>query len=318
MPALMTHYMFGEQALAALPEGLVATEAQRTACLLGNQGPDPFFFAVTTTRGQTIRALGNLMHNQQMAQAFDALRSSVGLLPQADRGVGAAFVCGLFGHYVLDRTAHPYVYAHEFALCDNNPELSDAYHEVHALIESDIDGAMLRIKHQADVVEFPPVSVLKTEPEVLRAAGALMAQCANAVFGLPLHVSDYPDAVADMRLCYRAIEPAGSRRNRRVAAAERMARPHSQMASLAHRASVSADDPSMNPERRPWVDPFGGEESTDSFVDRFEKAQTAYRLLLPQLLDGCDMRELTRGIDYEGRVHDADEGPLPEDPSRPL
>ena len=318
MPALLTHHLFGDTALPQLPTGLVAGEDQRAAFLLGNQGPDPFFFAVTTARGASVRSMGHLMHSEHMAASFEVLRASVERLPEADRGVGRAFVCGMLGHYVLDRTAHPFVYAQEFALCDDSAELHDAYHEVHALIESDIDAAMLRRLKEASVREFAPVRALDASPRVLRAAGALLAQCASVVYGLPLRATDYANALGDMRLCYRAIEPAGSRRSRRLGAAERTVRAHSQLEALAHRVDIPADAPALNPGRLPWVDPFGGETYTDSFVDRFEEAGHAYHLLLTQLLDGADTRQITRGLDYEGRQLGADEGPLPPDPARPL
>lgn len=318
MPALITHHLFGDAALPQLPAGLIADEDQRAAFLLGNQGPDPFFFAVTTTRGATVRSMGHLMHTERMAASFEVLRASVERLPAADRGIGRAFVCGMLGHYVLDRTAHPFVYAHEFELCDDNPELHDAYHEVHALIESDIDAAMLRRLKGVDVRAFAPVRALDAEPRVLRAAGALLAQCAGVVYGLPLRATDYANALGDMRLCYRAIEPAGSRRSRRLGAAERAVRAHSQLEALAHRIDMPADASAMNPERRPWIDPFSGEVSHDSFADRFEAAGQAYHLLLTQLLDGADTRDITRGLDYEGRQLDANESPLPPDPTRPL
>ena len=44
MPAIITHRLFGERAQKELPEGLIDGEEQLLAFLLGNQGPDPFFF----------------------------------------------------------------------------------------------------------------------------------------------------------------------------------------------------------------------------------------------------------------------------------
>ncbi len=312
MPALITHRLFGEEALPALPEHLRATASQRTAFLLGNQGPDPFFFAVTTPRGSVVREMGHRMHNERMAACFDTLRAGVSRLPAAVRDTGLAFVCGLLGHYALDRTAHPYVYAHEFALCDDNPELHDAYHEVHALIESDIDAGMLHALRGTTTAQVAPVSAIEGDVEAERAGGALLADCALSVFGLPLRPGDYAGGLADMRLCYRTIEPAGSRRSRGIGALERRARPHSQMEALAHRSDLDETCASMNPKRRPWTNPFlpaddPAAASTDSFRDRFDTAQRLYRLLLSGLLDGTPACELTRGINYEGQQIGPDE-----------
>ena len=310
MPALLTHYLFGESLTSELPAHLRATDAQVKAFLVGNQGPDPFFFAVTSTRGSEVRSMGSKMHDGHMAACFDALRRGVGFLPPDLRGVGAAFVCGMLGHYVLDRNAHPYVYAQEFALCDDNPELSDAYHEVHALIESDMDCGMLRLLHGQSVAEFAPVEALAADESAERAAGALLAQCASEVFGLALRPTDYPGGLADMRLCYRSIEPAGSPRSRAVGALERAARPHSQMEALAHRVDVDETCAAMNPRHLSWENPFAdpsvpAQVSTEGFPEVFERARADYAHALACLLDeATPAAAFTSGVNYEGQQLD--------------
>lgn len=318
MPALVTHYLFGESLLPELPARLRATEAQAKAFLVGNQGPDPFFFVVTSTRGAEVRSMGHLMHNGRMGAAFDALRDGLDHLPAEARAVGEAFVCGMLGHYVLDRTAHPYVYAHEFELCDNNPELSDAYHEVHALIESDIDCGMLRLRKGLSTADFPPASVLDMPPEAEAAAGALLAQCGLATFGLALRPADYPGSLADMRRCYRTIEPAGSARSRGIGMLERRARPHSQMEALAHRTDVDETCAAMNPRHLPWTNPFVADAapSTEGFPEVFERARTDYAHQLPLFLGGAQASLITDGVNYEGQHLGPDEEPQEFD--RPL
>ena len=61
MPALITHHLFGERSATLLPEGLITSEEELLAFLLGNQGPDPFFFRVLTTpeRGRNARQLAH-------------------------------------------------------------------------------------------------------------------------------------------------------------------------------------------------------------------------------------------------------------------
>ena len=48
MPAIITHHVFGEEAVTALPEGLIDGQEELLAFLLGNQGPDPFFARFST------------------------------------------------------------------------------------------------------------------------------------------------------------------------------------------------------------------------------------------------------------------------------
>lgn len=307
MPALITHYLFGEEVLPQVDDVVGSSDTERDAFLIGCQGPDPFFFGVTTPRGSDVRALGREMHRRKIGAALVQMRSDLEKLPEADRAVGQAFLCGMLAHYVLDRTAHPYIYAMEYELCDNSPELGDAYHEVHALIESELDCGVLDHYRHCNVEEFAPVMVLEKDPQAMRAAGALTAEMASRVYGLKIRPSDYEGALDDMRLCYRAIEPYDSGRVRRLAAAERVARPHSMLEALSHRADQGADNLSMNPGGRQWDDPFKGGRSTESFVEVFERGLAEYPALARAFVAGAPMEEITEHLDYSGRRLGADE-----------
>ena len=46
MPALITHHLFGEESIDRLPQGVITSDEERIAFILGNQGPDPFFFHI--------------------------------------------------------------------------------------------------------------------------------------------------------------------------------------------------------------------------------------------------------------------------------
>jgi hypothetical protein len=302
MPALITHFIFGEETLNRVCPQLAANDVEDCAFYLGNQGPDPLYFGVTTPRGADVRALASQMHGSHMARAFEVLRAGVDRLPEADRRVGRAFAAGMLGHYALDRTAHPYVYALENELCAASPELTDAHHEVHALIEAEIDCGTLEYHRGQRCDSFAPVDALEKDPQVVRAAGALVSDVGHAVFGLGVRPGDYARALDDMRLCYRLIEPYGSAASRRVGALERTMRRHSQLEALAHRTDLGMENnPSMNFEKRRWEDPSDGRPSQESFAEVFERALGYYRELLGAWLAGDPMGPVVAGVDYNGR-----------------
>lgn len=301
MPALITHYLFGEEALPSLEGNAAWDEGRRRAFLLGCQGPDPFFFAVTSLRGNAQRSLASHMHRRSCPEAFEAIRDGLGLLAPDDRPIGTAFACGLLAHYALDVTAHPYVYAMEGGLCGASPDLADARGEVHAVIESDLDAGMLALLRGVTCGKWVPVSALEGDARAESAAGALMAHCAQAVFGLDVRPVDYAGALADMRLCYRAIEPAGSALSRGLGRLERLARKHSQLEALAHRDDLDETCASMNPGGRTWTDPFTGTVSDEGFAAVFARAQQRYERDVAAFLGGRPCAEITRGLDYAGR-----------------
>ena len=145
MPAIITHHIFGEDVLRTLPAGMVEGEEEVLAFLLGNQGPDPLFARFSTAPSVAVRCrrLGHAMHDGRVVEAAFAMRDGVSHLPVADERVGRAFALGALGHYALDRTAHPFVFAQQEALAAAEPSLAGAGSELHAVIESDIDSWIL-------------------------------------------------------------------------------------------------------------------------------------------------------------------------------
>ena len=128
-----------------------------------------------------------------------------------------------------------------------------------------------------------------------------MSQVAWAAFGIELPATEYAGAVADMELCYRAIEPHGSLKAGTVGGLERLVRSHSLLEALSHRVSTSDDCPAANLEHREWKNPFTGETSTESFPDRFDAALRGWPALALAFTHGGDeLREAVAGLNYSG------------------
>ena len=176
MPALITHRLFGEESIDTLPQGIIGTEDERIAFLIANQGPDPFFFRVRTPQLSACQDLGRAMHRCRPSRQFSALRDGVSYLQRHDAAVGRAFALGLLSHYVLDRNAHPFVYAQQWGIQAVDSTLENAGSQVHAVIESDLDVLMLQLKRGgATVDDYPPASVLISSERIDKVAGTLMS-----------------------------------------------------------------------------------------------------------------------------------------------
>ena len=308
MPALTTHHLFGEESVERLPQGIVASGNERTAFILGNQGPDPFFFRVRTPNMRTCMKLAQVMHRSRMTRQMEALREGVQRLPQEDAGVGRAFALGLLSHYVLDRNAHPFVYAQQWGIQETDPSLKDSGSQVHAVIESDLDVLMLQLKrYGATTAECPPADELATNERVDRVAGALFSNIATTVYGLDVGISEYGGAVADMKLVYTLIEPAGSMRARTFEGIERaFVSDYSMLRSLAHRVTTEVPAGTGNLRHLRWKDPFTEQESSESFPEVFDRALDDYEQAAALFIDG-DMPALTGHVNYSGRVLTPDE-----------
>ena len=284
----------------------VEGEEEVLAFLLGNQGPDPLFARFSTAPSVAVRCrrLGHAMHNGRMVEAAFAMRDGVSHLPVADERVGRAFALGALGHYALDRTAHPFVFAQQEALAAAEPSLAGAGSELHAVIESDIDSWILWEKRRATVLDRPAADNLMRTERIDRVAGALLSQVAYAAFGVELAAEEYAGCSADYELEYRLIDPAEKPLTRAGGAAERLVRPHSFAQSMAHRVVRTCDCPAANLNRHEWRDPQTGRMRHESMADLFDEALGYYPALAEALVRGERSRveELVAGVNYNGRV----------------
>lgn len=305
MPALIAHHIFGEDAFSSLPEGIVSGEEELLAYLLGNQGPDPFFMRFTAgpTANRVCRKLAHDFQSSQATRAFLSVRSSVGRLPEEDKRVGRAFALGLVGHYVLDRTVHPFVYAQQAALIAADPSLADSAREIHAVIESDIDTWTLWEERHSTVVERPTDANLMRTDRIDRVAGALFSQVAFSVYGLNMGAEQYGGAVGDYEFICRLVDPAAAAHSRVAGGLERLVRGRSMAEAMGHYVLRSRECPAANLECHAWESPFTHETSHESFPDLYDRARADYPALAEAVVrgDGARLAELVGGLNYEGR-----------------
>lgn len=306
MPAIITHHIFGEDASRLLPEGILTSEEDLLAFLLGNQGPDPLWARVRTSpwRAQACHRMAVRMHESHVIDTFMALRDATARTRETDMHVARAFVLGLAAHYLLDSMTHPLVYAQQRALVDADQSLADSQSQIHALLEADIDSWMLWQKRKKTVLDAPCWTALVSTEHINGVAGALFSQVAWQVFDIELGASEYGQSVGDYRLFYRLIDPPADRMPQLLATVEHLFRPHSRLLAQAHRIIQSDDCPSANLEHHPWTDPQTGIRSTASVPDLFHDALLAWPAFAQHIVEGDRswLERATAGIDYNGRA----------------
>lgn len=308
MPALITHHLFGEESIDRLPQGVITSDEERIAFILGNQGPDPFFFHILTPRVSDCTLLAQVMHRSRMSRQFSCLRDGVSHLQPRDANLGRAFALGLLSHYVLDRNAHPFVYEQQFGIVDSDPELEASGSQVHAVLESDLDVLMLQLKRNGATVEdYPPAGEIVTTDRINRVAGVLMSYVAGRVYGIDIPAGEYAGAVSDMQMLYRTIEPAGSVKTRAIALVEGLVHDYSLLDGLAHRVTTGLPERTGNLGHLTWKNPFTDEVSNESFPEVFDRALVDYECTVARFIETGDMEAVTNHVNYSGRVLGADE-----------
>ena len=275
MPAIITHDFFGRDVYDRLFQFIGGSKDEADAFLLGNQGPDPLFYAVVSPRLLPWRKLGSIMHDQKPDELLAAFREGVDRLPEGQRAVGRAYVLGFLCHYLLDSTAHPFIFAQEHALCDAGvPGLSrDDGSEVHAVIESELDELVLTTKTGEDVSTFNPSErILRGSDQVLAIVSKLYSYAALTAYGINVPADLFAASLRSFRAVQRAFySPSGAKRAL-VGALEERFRPYSFYAAMSHRPKKALTSQFDNHEHTPWSDPFAGTVRRESFWDLYNRA----------------------------------------------
>lgn len=276
MPAIITHHLFGTAMKSRLGEDAFATNDELSAFLLGNQGPDPLFYAAFTPRMVEYKKLGNAMHARSCARALDAMREFARTLTGDAALIANAYLCGYICHYALDSTAHPFIYAQQDEITSVGIEGlgPEAGSYVHSQIETDLDSALLmRMTGQTIATWRVHDHVLIASNEVLEVIDKLYRYSAAGVYGVVLPVGAFTRCVRDFRTTTALLHSPTGRMRSTFGTIERAVRPHSIAQALSHRTEVGESCEWDNDEHRTWTNPFTGETSTESFTQLFERAQ---------------------------------------------
>ena len=303
MPALISHHLFGEQAVRGLPAGTVSSEEELLSFLIGNQGPDPLFFRWRAPVARCVESVGiaQSLHSVHPSRTLETLRDATRFLSDDDRRVGRAFALGFLAHYQLDRTTHPLIYAQEYRIIDLGDGLDDAEGPVHAVVEGDLDSALLWRMRHASVRDCPPAGCLVHTARISQSAGALMSQAVLASTHRRVGPAWFGKCLDDMRAFYLRSEPEGAPLSIALGTLERRMRPHAQTQAMSHRVVDTDACPWANDEHESWTNPFTGEASTSSFQDLYDEALAEWPDMAGRFLAGDDIDEVTGHVDFSGR-----------------
>lgn len=307
MPALITHDFFGRDVYDRLYTLIGGSRDEAEAFLLGNQGPDPLFYTVLSPQLREHNRLGSTMHNKKPSELLAAFKNSLGILGSAELEVGRAYALGFLCHYTLDSTMHPFVFFHEYQLCDaSEPGLSRADgSEVHGIIESELDELVLFERRNETVATFnPSTEILNASDFVLHVISKMYAYVALTVYGEIIPATMFETAVKDFRMAQRLFYSPSGRKRAVIGRVEELLRPFSFYKSMSHRPVALTESPFDNRAHEAWENPFTGEVRTVGFWDLFDEALgKAQDNVFAFDEDGFDLeaaRAITHELDFSG------------------
>lgn len=270
MADFVSHYLFGEQALAAFPPVVQLAAARRAAVFnWGLQGPDPLFFHKLAF-GSPLHKYGNLMHSERTDELFFAFARAVNRMTGASREIAESYFYGFLCHYALDNALHPYVYCRQQECLEAAPRQSTS--AVHCQIESDIDYALYDAEYHAPVTEFDPDAYYKLTDEETAVLAVLLHYLLKVVYGVSVDTAALRSSFGEM-LAVQNFLYAGSRTfYHSLRQVERLIRRGAVLTS-----HIKAEPPRwncLNLDHAPWRNLWQPEiERTESVPELIEQAR---------------------------------------------
>ena len=307
MPAIITHDLFGEAVYEDDAYFIGIDPEQRFAFLLGNQGPDPLFYARANPSISEFALLGSIMHSRDTDKFLMAFHDALDTLTPDEKPVGRAYLLGFLCHYLLDSTVHPLVYANQYALCDAGVEglTRKNGNEIHAVIESEFDEVMLFKRTGKTVATFKPYKeILQANDETLTIIGKLYSYMAVMVFQRSMQIDVFRKSVKAFRLVQNVFYSRTGMKRSLLARVEELARPYSFYRSMSHRALEATECEFDNHEGNVWVNPFTKQESTASLDQLFDQAKArvgaAFALFDTDEFTSEAAHVITGGLNFSG------------------
>ena len=248
------------------------------------------------------------MHREKANELLAAFKASLGMLEADERPIGRAYALGFLCHYLLDSTMHPFVYFHEYQICDaGEPGLdrSDGS-EVHAVIETEFDEIALYVKKGETVATFNPSrQTMRADRQTLGIISKMYAYVALSVYGWAIPADTFSTSVKNYRFATAVLHSSSGAKRFALSSMEQLVRRHSFYGAMSHRPLERAESAFDNRNHEPWTNPFTGETSQDSFWDRLEMAQgrvrNAFELFDTPSFDENDAHRITDDKDFSGR-----------------
>lgn len=249
MPALVSHFMFADSALhEAQPYLAKAIEAAPLAFRWGAQGPDVLFFHHPLTENNVNRT-GHQMHEERVGRMFQALTAECA---RSHTPEATAYLLGYCCHYILDRSAHPFVtYIANYRIDPLYPQLSLSAQ--HNLCEAELDRALIAAAHGGNPADYPAHMILSYDNKTAAILSGILSRAIWTVYGTRVSASAIKSSMHTMIHVQHMLRDRSGRR-------------HTALSWLEHRLHISGDFSSLirplapigadctNSSHQPWID----------------------------------------------------------------
>lgn len=279
MPGFTTHYLFGADLYQKLTSGKIRQNLKlnHAAFALGLQGPDLFFYYLPLYLIPQ-ENLGALAHHKNTGAFFSNLLQSRNLFTgnKCALDIADAYITGFIGHYTLDCTIHPYVYAFTGYPADNPPSNTE-YFGQHAYLETEIDKELLYQKKRLIPSRFRQSATIRLSHRQHKVIVQMLTYA---------YKNTYPDihsgkllisgAPICMRLGMRLLRDPSGQKKVLARSLERLFPGKAYLSPMIASDKYRFIEDPFNRRHRPWIHPWTKETSDASFHDLYQNAIKHY------------------------------------------
>lgn len=279
MPGFTTHYLFGQQTYQKLRPSRLKRMIQkyhRVFCL-GLQGPDIFFYDLISWCFGNENP-GPIAHTTNTGALLSHLLETPELFStEKERDIARTYVLGFIGHYLLDSTCHPYVYARTGYGQEGKYSTWR-----HLYLESDIDRTLLwfyQHRHPSEFHQDESIALTKEQANVL---SILLYSAFHETFpDMPLSRHTILRAMYAIRKETGMLRDPSGRKKALIRRFEGLVPGYPVLSPLVPSDTLLFHPDPCNRKRRMWRNPWDKSlSSTESFFDLFDSAQKEYSRLL--------------------------------------
>jgi hypothetical protein len=278
MPGFTTHYLFGVEAYKRVASERVrrVLRNNHSAFALGLQGPDVFFYYLPSYLLHATN-LGALAHEHDTGAFFANLMESRSFFGRDRRAleIADAYIAGFLGHYSLDCTIHPYVYAFTSYHPGSRPKHTE-YFGQHAYLETELDSEMLWICKHMRPTKFHQDSTIHLNHREKRVISIMLTYAYHHTYQVFVTPQIMRGAMRWMQTGTRMVNDPSGQKKAMVRKVEKwvLGKPFVSAMLPSDRYRFVSDP--LNLAHRTWVHPWTGKKSDETFLDLFEKAGELY------------------------------------------
>ena len=212
MPNIVTHMVFAREMIRDVlePRALSIVEKDQQLFEVGSNGPDYLFFHDTTPRHvmkkSKIRQVGTFCHRRDVNAFYqDAIAT---IRNEKDESIAQdeiIYVMGHLCHWALDSVAHPYIF---YRTGSGDKQSQFRHHR----IESLIDAAILKIKHNQTIEEFKAYEICNVSMEQARAITRIYHSVAKNVYGIDEKPHEFLQALNDWHFVQKLLHDGNGKK----------------------------------------------------------------------------------------------------------